>query len=84
MIVFMMYCPELSRKVSTGIRIEGTTWNSTPELIAVTRCPVCGKDHDWSAKDFTLNDEIDAPRVLPLLLSAATTSLQNLQCGQAY
>ena len=74
MIVFMMYCPELSRKVSTGIRIEGTTWNSAPELVAFTCCPVCGKDHEWSAKDFTLSDEVDTPHVLPLLLGAATTS----------
>jgi hypothetical protein len=63
MTLIMMDCPTTGRKVSTGMRINGSTWNRDAEFCAYSRCPACGGYHAWSAKDATLVDEIEVPRI---------------------
>ena len=57
MALFMIVCPTTGQNVSTGIRINGVAWNSDAEFHAYARCPACGLDHEWGAKDVTLSDE---------------------------
>jgi hypothetical protein len=57
MALFMIVCATTGQKVSTGIRISGLAWNRDPGFHAYTRCPACGLDHEWGAKDVTLSDE---------------------------
>jgi hypothetical protein len=60
MALFMITCSTTGRKVSTGIRINGSTWNSGAEFYAYTRCPPCESYHEWCANDVTLGDEAKA------------------------
>ena len=49
-------------RVSTGIRVGGSTWNSEAEFYAYTHCLACGNVHRRCAEDATLCDEVDAAR----------------------
>ena len=64
MALFMVTCRVTGRKVSTGIRINGSTWNSGAEFCAFTRCPACDSYHKWCAKDVTLGDEAEVPHLI--------------------
>jgi hypothetical protein len=60
MALFMIVCHVTGRRVSTGIRINGSTWNRGAEFHAYTRCPACDSYHDWCSKDVILGDEAEA------------------------
>ena len=60
MALFMIVCRATGRKVSTGIRINGSTWNSSAEFYAYTRCPACDGYHEWRANDVIQADEAAA------------------------
>jgi hypothetical protein len=60
-------CPATGNKVSTGIRIRGSSWNSDPAFQGYIRCPACGADHEWSTSDVTLSDDIEIARLARLL-----------------
>jgi hypothetical protein len=64
MALILMECSATGRKVSTGMRIKGSTWNRDAEFYAYSRCPACNGYHAWSAKDATLvDDEIEVPEI---------------------
>ncbi|HEY7298191.1 MAG TPA: hypothetical protein VH684_09680 [Xanthobacteraceae bacterium] len=64
---FMIVCTVTGQKVSTGIRINGMAWNKDAEFYSFSRCPACGRDHEWSARDVTLEAE-PAARLTAVLL----------------
>jgi hypothetical protein len=57
MALFMVTCRATGRKVSTGVRINGSAWNSDAEFYAFTHCPACEGYHEWCANDVILSDE---------------------------
>jgi hypothetical protein len=67
MFVVTVACPATGSKVTTAVRVRESSWNSEPEFRAHIRCPACGADHEWSAKDVTLSDDVEmsCPPVLP-------------------
>jgi hypothetical protein len=69
MAVLMITCPVASRKVSTGIRMNGRNWNSGPKFYAYTRCPACGGYPEWSAKDVTLDAQVESPELTAIIPS---------------
>jgi hypothetical protein len=73
MALFMIVCRATGRRVSTGIRISGSTWNSGAEFYAYTRCPACESYHQWCSKDVILGDEAEAANFV-----AATSKDQRL------
>ena len=64
MALFVITCRATGRKVSTGIRINGSTWNSGAEFCAFTRCPACDSYHKWCTKDVTLGDEAEVAHLI--------------------
>ena len=57
MALFMIICRATGRKVSTGMRLSGSTWNSGAEFYAYTRCPAYESYHEWSAEN--VSDEVE-------------------------
>jgi len=49
--IVMISCPETRQAISTGIQVDRATFHSTPVFFSRTLCPLCGKNHEWFAKD---------------------------------
>jgi hypothetical protein len=47
----MIRCPETRQAISTGIQADRAAFHSTPVFFAQTLCHLCGKEHEWFAKD---------------------------------
>jgi predicted RNA-binding Zn-ribbon protein involved in translation (DUF1610 family) len=58
----MIRCPNTGRAVSTAIETEASVFSRLPTVTARLRCPVCGEEHVWTAKDAWLDDAPLAPR----------------------
>jgi hypothetical protein len=74
MALFVITCRATGRKVSTGIRINGSTWNRGDEFYAYTHCPACKSYHEWSDKDVTLNDEAEPPDFVAVSSTGSITA----------
>jgi len=54
--VLMIRCPNTGRSVSTGIETDEHSFSRIPDVLAHTRCPVCGLDHAWWKREAWLAD----------------------------
>jgi hypothetical protein len=52
----MIRCPNTGQAVSTEIETEASVFSRLPDVAARMRCPVCGEEHVWSAKEAWLDD----------------------------
>jgi hypothetical protein len=52
--VLMIQCPSTGREVSTGIEMLDV--EQLPAVKATTRCPACGRVHEWTKHDAWLGD----------------------------
>ena len=62
----MIRCPRTGDAVSTEIETEASVFARLPEVAARTRCPSCGEEHVWTARDAWLAE----PSLVPLSPSA--------------
>ena len=57
----MIRCATTGEPISTGIKADLRSFNSTPVFFARTYCPFCRAEHQWFAKDAWVHDpEADA------------------------
>jgi hypothetical protein len=47
----MVKCPRTGRAIPTGITTDRESFRRKPVFFARTRCPSCGIDHTWFARD---------------------------------
>ncbi len=47
----MIRCPATGTAIRTGLEADSVSFRSTPVFIAHVHCPVCGREHEWFAKD---------------------------------
>ncbi len=47
----MIRCPRTNRAVSTQIDTEASVFERLPEVASRLRCPACGEEHVWTARD---------------------------------
>jgi hypothetical protein len=47
----MIRCAVTGEPISTGIKADLRSFNSTPVFFARTYCPFCRNEHQWFAKD---------------------------------
>jgi hypothetical protein len=59
MSVLLIRCPKTKVAISTGIKTDMSSFNSSPVFFGCTHCPVCGVNHDWFAGDAWLYEEPD-------------------------
>ncbi len=52
----MIRCPRTNRAVSTQIGTEVSVFERLPEVASRLRCPACGEEHVWTARDAWLSD----------------------------
>jgi hypothetical protein len=57
----MIRCPETGRPVSTEIETEPSVFERLPLVPSRLRCPLCGLEHVWTAKEAWLS----APPIAP-------------------
>jgi hypothetical protein len=83
MAVFMIFCPATRHRVSTGIHIRGSTWNSKAKFHAYTHCLACGSVHRWSAEDVALckDTDVSLPNVVDFI---PTVSRRSALAGRGY
>ncbi len=51
-------CPRTGRPISTGIETEPAVFDRLPVVKALLRCPVCGEEHVWTAKEAWLAEPV--------------------------
>jgi hypothetical protein len=56
--VLMVKCPTSGREFSTGIVMEGATFERLPETMAESRCPHCGGDHVWWTREACIAEDV--------------------------
>jgi hypothetical protein len=47
----MIRCPQTGRDIPTGIVTDRRTFEATAVFFARVRCPICGNEHEWFAKE---------------------------------
>ena len=47
----MIRCAESGEGVPAGIRIDGASLKTNTLSEQIVKCPHCGQEHTWSAKD---------------------------------
>ncbi len=52
----MIRCPQTRRAISTGIKVDRATFQSTPVFFSRTYCSLCRMTHEWFAKDAWICD----------------------------
>ena len=57
----MIRCPRTGRAVSTAIETEPSVFSRLPEVAARMRCPLCGEEHVWTAKEAWLEEATLVP-----------------------
>ena len=48
MSAIMIKCPETGQEFSIGIDTDESSFAQLPKVSAATRCPACGKTHEWT------------------------------------
>jgi hypothetical protein len=46
----MIKCPKTGHEISTGIRMDRSTFHKMPVFFARTLCPICRTQHEWFAR----------------------------------
>jgi hypothetical protein len=52
----MIRCAESGEGVPTGLKIDLASWTAGNLSGQTVKCPHCGKEHTWSAKDAWIED----------------------------
>ena len=52
----MIMCPNTGQPISTGIETDEYSLDQVPDVLARTRCPLCGLDHSWWKREAWLAD----------------------------
>ena len=58
-------CPQTDRSVSTEIETEPSVFRRLPDIAGRMRCPACGDEHVWAARDAWLAEPALVPRIAP-------------------
>jgi hypothetical protein len=67
--VVMIKCPDTGREIPTGMVADRQKFDRTPVFFARVRCPVCGNEHEWFAKEAWVCDSAPTDLSLSLPLS---------------
>ena len=54
--LLMIVCPNTGQPISTGIETDEYSLDQVPDVLARTRCPLCGLDHSWWKREAWLAD----------------------------
>jgi hypothetical protein len=46
----MIKCPNTGSAISTGIKMNRSTFNNMPVFFGRTQCPICQTQHEWFAR----------------------------------
>jgi hypothetical protein len=49
--IVMINCPKTGRAISTGLKIDASTFSCVPVFFSRTFCPRCLTQHEWFARD---------------------------------
>jgi hypothetical protein len=49
--IVMIRCPATGREISTGIKVDRSSFECSPVFFAQTYCHFCCCEHQWFAKD---------------------------------
>ena len=58
----MIRCPRTGGTVSTAIETEAADFKRLPHVEARLRCPLCGEEHVWTAREAWLEEPTLVPR----------------------
>jgi len=47
----MINCPDTGHAIPTGLKMDGAAFKRAPVFFARVRCPACGREHEWFAKN---------------------------------
>ena len=56
MSAIMIKCPETGKDVSIGIDTDKTSFSQLPNITTATRCPACGRTHEWNVSEAWLHE----------------------------
>ena len=56
MSAIMITCPDTGIDVPVGIDTDAASFKKIPETVATTKCPACGKVHQWNVSDAKLQE----------------------------
>jgi hypothetical protein len=56
--VLMITCPHTAREFATGIQLDRRTFECLPDVLAHSRCPHCGLQHNWWKREARFVDSI--------------------------
>jgi hypothetical protein len=61
----MIKCPNTGDFIATGIETDPESFRNLPDVLAHSRCPLCGLEHAWWKReawlDGTSEAEVDEP-----------------------
>ena len=63
--VIMIRCPQTGRAIPTGIEMDTAEFQRAPVFFSRVQCPVCGREHEWFAKDAWVCEPIALGRARP-------------------
>jgi hypothetical protein len=63
--VVMITCPTTGRAISSGIESDRQTFDSLPDTLSRSKCPLCGAEHVWWTREAWLAPDGESV-VLPL------------------
>ena len=55
MSAIMVKCPNTGQFTSTGIQTDPQSFRSLPDVLAHSRCPLCGLEHAWWKREAFLD-----------------------------
>jgi hypothetical protein len=55
----MIRCPQTGGDVPTGFEMDTAEFQRAPVFFSRVRCPLCGAEHEWFAKDAWVCDSPD-------------------------
>jgi hypothetical protein len=54
--VLMIRCPNTGRDISTGIETDAASFSQVGDVLAHSRCPLCGLEHAWWKREAWLSE----------------------------
>jgi hypothetical protein len=51
MSAIMIRCPQTGHDIPTGIEMDADAFLRAPVFFSRVHCPLCGREHEWFAKD---------------------------------
>ena len=52
----MIKCPNTGRDISTGIETDASSFAHVGDVLAHSRCPLCGLEHAWWKREAWLTE----------------------------